>query len=132
MQQSRCQFDDIFYWESNWSKDRLHANYKHEHFAKSVQIRSFFWSVFSVFGLNTDIYAVNLRIQSECGKIRTRQNSIFGHFIRSGNYTGEVITGLLLFYVYCKNRDLHQKYKVTMTLQMSLCKSGITVKLSNL
>ena len=38
---------------------------------KSVQIRSFFWSVFS-------------RIQSECSKIRTRKNSVFGHFSRSG------------------------------------------------
>ena len=28
----------------------------------------------------------NLRIQSECGKIRTRKNSDFGHFSRSGNY----------------------------------------------
>ena len=36
---------------------------------KSVQIQSFFWSVIS-------------RIQSECGKIRTRNNSVFGHFSR--------------------------------------------------
>ena len=34
---------------------------------ESVQIRSFFWPVFS-------------RIQSECGKIRTRKTSVFGHF----------------------------------------------------
>ena len=34
---------------------------------KSVQIRSFFWSVFS-------------RIQFEYGKIRTRKKSVFGHF----------------------------------------------------
>ena len=33
---------------------------------KSVQIRSFFWSEYS--------------------KIRTRKNSVFGHFSRSGNY----------------------------------------------
>ena len=37
---------------------------------KSVQIRSFFCSVFS-------------RIQSKYGKIRTRKNSVFGHFLRS-------------------------------------------------
>ena len=30
---------------------------------------------------------VNLRIQSECGKIRTRKNSLFGHFSRSGSLT---------------------------------------------
>ena len=32
-------------------------------------MRSYFWSVFS-------------RIQSECGKIRTRNNPVFGHFSR--------------------------------------------------
>ena len=37
---------------------------------KSVQIRSFFWVVFS-------------RIQSQCRKIRTRKHSVFGHFSRS-------------------------------------------------
>ena len=37
---------------------------------KSVQIRSFFWSVFSC-------------IQPEYGKIRTRKNSVFGNFSRS-------------------------------------------------
>ena len=37
---------------------------------------------FPVFGLNTDIYAVKLRIQSEYRKIRTRNNSVFGHFWR--------------------------------------------------
>ena len=34
---------------------------------------------FPVFGLNTERYEVSLRIQSECGKIRTRNNSVFGH-----------------------------------------------------
>ena len=29
--------------------------------------------VFSAFGLNTEIYSVNLNIQSEWGKIRTRE-----------------------------------------------------------
>ena len=33
---------------------------------------------------NPEIYFVNLRIQSECGKIRTRNNSVFGHFSHSG------------------------------------------------
>ena len=41
----------------------------HTHCVKNVQIRNFFWSVFS-------------RIQSEYGKIRTRKNSVFGHFSR--------------------------------------------------
>ena len=38
---------------------------------------------FPAFGLNTERYFVSLRIQSECGKIRTRNNSVFGHFSRS-------------------------------------------------
>ena len=40
------------------------------HCVKSVQIRSFFWSVFSC-------------IQSKYREIRTRKNSVFGHFSRS-------------------------------------------------
>ena len=39
---------------------------------------------FPAFGLNTERYSISLRIQSKCGKIRTRKNSVFGHFSRSG------------------------------------------------
>ena len=35
---------------------------------------------FPMFGLNKEIYSVNLRIQSEYKKIRTRKNFIFGYF----------------------------------------------------
>ena len=38
---------------------------------------------FPVFGLSTEIYSVNLRIQSEYRKIRTRNNFVFAHFLRS-------------------------------------------------
>ena len=38
---------------------------------------------YPVFGLNTKIYSLNLRIQSEYRKIQTRKNSVFGHFSRS-------------------------------------------------
>ena len=38
---------------------------------------------FSVFELNTEIYSVNLRNQSKYRKIRTRNNSVFGHFSHS-------------------------------------------------
>ena len=57
--------------------------YKHNeiHCVKSVQIRSFFWSVF--YRIQTENgeteYKVSLRIQAECGKVRTRKNSVFGH-----------------------------------------------------
>ena len=35
---------------------------------------------FPAFGLNTERYSVSLCIQSEYKKIRTRNNSVFGHF----------------------------------------------------
>ena len=38
---------------------------------------------FPVFGLNTEIYEVNLCIESEYRKIRTRDNHVSGHFSRS-------------------------------------------------
>ena len=44
---------------------------------------------FLVFGLYTEIYLLNLRIQSEYGKIETRKNSIFRHFSRSNNWAKE-------------------------------------------
>ena len=48
---------------------------------------------FHVFGLHTEIYEVNLHIESEYRKIRTRNNSVFGHFSRS-------VIGLLPLYNY--------------------------------
>ena len=42
---------------------------------------------FPVFGLNTEIYSLNLRILSEYEKIRTIKNSVFGHFSRSVSET---------------------------------------------
>ena len=42
---------------------------------------------FSAFGVNTERYEVSLRIHSDCGKIRTRNNSVFGHFSRSAYYS---------------------------------------------
>ena len=38
-----------------------------------VRIQSFSGPYFPAFGLNTERYSVSLRIQSECGKIRTRK-----------------------------------------------------------
>ena len=45
------------------------------HCVKSVQVRSFFWSVFS-------------SIRTEHRKMRTRKDSVFGHFSRSVLYFG--------------------------------------------
>ena len=38
---------------------------------------------FPLFGLNTEIYSVNLGIQSAYGKIRPRKTSVFGQFSHS-------------------------------------------------
>ena len=50
---------------------------------KSLQIWVISGPYFPVFGLNTEIYSVNLCIQSEYRKIRTRNNFVFGHFLCS-------------------------------------------------
>ena len=42
------------------------------HCAKSVRIRSYSGPYFPAFGVNTERYFVSLRIQSECGIMRTR------------------------------------------------------------
>ena len=42
------------------------------HCVKNVRIWSYSGPHFPAFGLNTERYSVSLRIQSECGKIRTR------------------------------------------------------------
>ena len=48
-----------------------------------MRIRSYSGQYFPAFGLNTERYFISLCIQSEYGKIRTRENCIFGHFSRS-------------------------------------------------
>ena len=46
-------------------------------------MRSFSGPYFPVVGLNTEIYGINFRIQSEYRKIETRKNSISRNFSRS-------------------------------------------------
>ena len=53
------------------------------HCVKSVQIRSNFWSVFCRIWIEYGRYFVSLHIESECGKIRAKNQSVFGHFSRS-------------------------------------------------
>ena len=45
--------------------------------------KNFSGPYFSAFGLNTERYLVSLHVQSECGKMRTKKNSVFAHFSRS-------------------------------------------------
>ena len=64
---------------------------------------------FPAFGLNTERYLLSLRIQSECGKMRTRKNSVFGNISHSITYhkTFPIIisfnsSSLLRFYSACE------------------------------
>ena len=68
---------------------------------------------FLVFGLNTEIYRVNLRIQSGYRKIRTRKNSVFGHFslsiiIRISSVRQKYV-GLILGTAVLKVRTFHMR-----------------------
>ena len=57
------------------------------HCVKSVQIRSYFWSLFSC-------------IRTECRKIRTRNNSVFGQFSRSEYFVEETANSLSLYFLF--------------------------------
>ena len=75
-----------------WRKVSKTSSYKHQlsskflsvnaHCVKSVQIRNFFGSYFPVFGLNTEIYGVNMdqKKTKKYRKIRTRKNSVLKQF----------------------------------------------------
>ena len=52
---------------------QLPANSGGVHYIKSVRIRNFSDPHFPTFRLTKEIYSVNIRIQSQCGKIRTRK-----------------------------------------------------------
>ena len=63
---------------------------------------------FPVFGLNTEIYELNLHIQSEYRKIRTRNNSVFGHFSRSvaNQFVNVISTSIwCIYYILYTNSD---------------------------
>ena len=53
--------------------EETRTRYNVVHCVKSVRSRSASGHYFSSFRLNTEIYGVNLRIQSECRKVRTRK-----------------------------------------------------------
>ena len=68
---------------------------------------------FPVFGLNTEIYSVNLRIQSAYRKLRTRKNSVFGHLhsARLWLYSNRACAIFILGTIAEKSfRNLQNKY----------------------
>ena len=91
------------YCFNKFSAKRLHSFLKpflpfwHPHLETDTAWNISKYGVFSgpyfpAFILNTERYFVSLRIQSECGKTRTRKNSVFGHISRS-----EKTKGFLMF-----------------------------------
>ena len=72
-------------------KESFYRTFWQNFTVKCVQIRSFFFGpYFLAVGLNTERYEVSLRIHSECGKIWTRKNSVFGHFLCSAS-SGDMV-----------------------------------------
>ena len=71
------------------------------HCVKSVQIRSYFWSVFTC-------------IWTEYREIRTRNNSVLGHFSRSVGYPINVHNRLFVknYDKYCRLLSLKKKKNV--------------------
>ena len=53
-----------------------------KYFKRCVYIH--FYKKYWILLIAWNVYFLSLRIQSECGKIRTRKNPVFGHFSRSG------------------------------------------------
>ena len=80
---------------AKWYERRIFADFQQKIFSFESDTGGRFitWQVtkggvfsgpyFLVLGLNTEIYFVNFRIQSEYWKLRTRKNSVFGDFSRS-------------------------------------------------
>ena len=64
---------------------------------------------FSVFELNMKIHGVNLPIQSKYGKILTRKNSVFGHFLRSEYLQHYPTENLDYSASFCYNRNMKKR-----------------------
>ena len=63
---------------------------------------------FPEFGLDTKIYGVNFRIQSEYRRIWTRNNSVFEHFSRSEHSPkSQCVTQKIKFFI----KDFFRKYE---------------------
>ena len=108
-------------------------------------------SYFPVFGLNTKICGANHCIQSEYRKIRTRKNSVFGHFSRSDNFSKNIYLGTFIklskvfgvsqfshwhskFYIYIQvfdSQSFEQGKLIHVTTQGGFLKFGKKEKISN-
>ena len=72
-------------------KSRRDINRMMPHCVKSVQIRSFFWSVFSCIRTKYRFYPVNLRIQFVRIQENIEINSVFRHFTQYQYFEREIV-----------------------------------------
>ena len=93
-------------WKFSSFKMKLPLSTWSHHCLKSIQIGSFCGLYFPLFRPNTGSYSVSLRIQSKHTKIKTRTNSVSGHFSR-GAY--EHICALKLDPLISNSIDLNLK-----------------------
>ena len=85
------------------------------HCVKSVQIRSFFWSVFSRIWTIISPYSVRMRENTD------QKNSVFGHF------SGSVCTSKYLFRGY-KSRSKNSKFSYPQAAMVSARKNDYFIK----
>ena len=88
-----------------------------DHCLKKVHIRNFSGPYFPAFGLNTGRYGVSLRIQSECGKIRTRKTPSTNTFYAVG--VMDMVT--TCWTVSCCFSNISTKKKIQKTPRKIVC-----------
>ena len=98
----------------------------HQNNVKTVQIRRFFWSVFSRVRNNGDLLrksSYSVRIHEE----RTRKNSVFGYFLRSeSRMISEITSNVPMFCNPASNSMFKVKNRNTRT-RGEIC-SKLTIK----
>ena len=84
---------------------------KNRNCLKSVRIRNISGLYFPAFGLNTERLSVSLRIQSECGKMRTRKTQNMGTFHAVRVMTTHAWSIFEEIIRYLKNMEIDNKKK---------------------
>ena len=69
---------------------------------------------FPAFELNTEIYGVNLRIQSKCRKIWAGKNSVFAQFLHSEKEYQNAATKFLSEYFWM-SKTIHSQCTLSLT-----------------
>ena len=72
---------------------------------------------FPAFGMNKEIYKVNLRIQSECGKMHTRKTPNTDNFHAVQHWTKHGSRKLQLFHIRSRIRKIKQEDKSYQTIE---------------